>query len=118
MGLTKRNPPIRINKAFPSFHFMGVNIAGIVNFRNLKEEELKGKKIAADTFAIQLHQVIRTMPLLINKGNITTHLSGLFYRTTRLDWKSAQSRALCWMDLFYCQMKAAISRNAERTSKQ
>ncbi|MEK6863941.1 MAG: flap structure-specific endonuclease [Nanoarchaeota archaeon] len=63
---------------------MGVNIAGIVNFRNLKEEELKGKKIAVDTY-IQLHQFMRTMPLLTdNKGNITTHLSGLFYRTTRL----------------------------------
>ncbi len=63
---------------------MGVNIAGIVNFRNLKEEELKGKKIAIDTY-IQLHQFISTMPLLTgNKGNVTTHLSGLFYRTARL----------------------------------
>lgn len=63
---------------------MGVNIAKLVNFRNLKEEELKGKKIAVDTY-IQLHQFMRTMPLLTdNKGNVTTHLSGLFYRTARL----------------------------------
>lgn len=63
---------------------MGVNIAGIVNFRNLKQEELKGKTIAVDTY-IQMHQFMRTMPMLNdNKGNITTHLSGLFYRTARL----------------------------------
>ncbi|MDD4878275.1 MAG: flap structure-specific endonuclease [Candidatus Nanoarchaeia archaeon] len=63
---------------------MGVNIAGIVNFRNLKKEELKGRIIAVDTY-IQLHQFMRTMPMLNdNKGNVTTHLSGLFYRTARL----------------------------------
>ncbi|MDI6737476.1 MAG: flap structure-specific endonuclease [Nanoarchaeota archaeon] len=63
---------------------MGVNITGIVNFRNLKEGELKGKTIAVDTY-IQLHQFMRTMPMLNdNKGNVTTHLSGLFYRTARL----------------------------------
>ncbi|HII15256.1 MAG TPA: flap structure-specific endonuclease [Nanoarchaeota archaeon] len=63
---------------------MGVNIAKLVNFRNLKEEVLEGKKIAVDTY-IQLHQFVRTMPLLADdKGNVTTHLSGLFYRTARL----------------------------------
>lgn len=84
---------------------MGVNIAGIVNFRNLKEEELKGKKIAVDTY-IQLHQFMRTMPLLTdNKGNITTHLSGLFYRTTRLMEMGAKP-CFVFDGPFYCQMKS------------
>lgn len=63
---------------------MGVNIAKLVNFRNVKSAELKGKKIAVDTY-IQLHQFMKTMPYLTDKkGNTTTHLSGLFYRTARL----------------------------------
>lgn len=63
---------------------MGVNIAKLVNFRNVKHDELKGQKIAIDTY-IQLHQFMRTMPLLADKNhNITTHLSGLFYRASRL----------------------------------
>lgn len=63
---------------------MGVNIAKIVDFSNIKAEGLKGKAIAVDTY-IQLHQFMRTMPFLSDrKGNVTTHLSGLFYRTSRL----------------------------------
>ncbi|MBU2637444.1 MAG: flap structure-specific endonuclease [Nanoarchaeota archaeon] len=63
---------------------MGVNIAQLVNFRNVKPTELKGKIIAIDTY-IQLHQFMRTMPFLTDsKGNTTTHLSGLLYRTARI----------------------------------
>lgn len=63
---------------------MGVNISQIVPQHAIKLEALKGKKIAIDAYN-ELYQFLRTMPLLSDsKGRITTHLSGIFYRTTNL----------------------------------
>lgn len=63
---------------------MGVNIARLVSRKDIKFEELTNKKIAIDTY-VMLYQFLRTMPEFTNsKGEITTHLLGLFNRTTHL----------------------------------
>lgn len=62
---------------------MGLNISGILPRTEIKLEQLKNKKIAIDTY-IHLYEFLRTMPVLTDKkGRLTTHLIGLFFRTTR-----------------------------------
>lgn len=52
--------------------------------RQVKLSSLRGKRLAIDTY-IHLHQFLKTMPRLTNKrGEVTTHLAGLFYRTIHL----------------------------------
>jgi len=69
---------------------MGVQISEIVPVRKIELAELSGKKIAIDAFNIifQFLSIIRDRftgePLKDSKGRITSHLSGLFYRTTNL----------------------------------
>jgi len=68
---------------------MGLQISEIVPREEISFEDLKGKVIAVDAFNT-LYQFLTTirqpdgMPLTDKKGNITSHLSGLFYRTTNL----------------------------------
>ena len=63
---------------------MGVAIGPALVRQPITLASLKGKRIAVDTY-IELYQFLRSMPLLHDhKGRITTHLSGLFYRTTNL----------------------------------
>lgn len=63
---------------------MGLDISSILPRSEITLEQLKNKKIAIDTY-IYLYEFLRTMPLLSdNKGRITTHLAGLFFRVTRL----------------------------------
>jgi flap endonuclease-1 len=69
---------------------MGVQISGILPKTQIELEELAGKKIAIDTYNIifQFLSIIRQRetgePLRDSKGRITSHLSGLFYRSLRL----------------------------------
>ena len=61
---------------------MGANISIIIPKQEIKLADLKGKKIAIDTY-LELYQFLRTMPTLTDsQGRITTHLAGLFFRTT------------------------------------
>lgn len=66
---------------------MGVNLKDLVNRKEIKLEELKGKIIIIDTFNI-LFQFLTTIRsregnlLTDSKGNITSHLIGLFSRTS------------------------------------
>ena len=66
---------------------MGVQISGIVPKKNIELIDLSGKKIAIDAFntLFQFLSIIRDRmtgePLRDSKGRITSHLSGLFYRT-------------------------------------
>lgn len=68
---------------------MGLKIGEIVQRKEIKFEELKGKIIAIDAFNT-LYQFLSTIrqpdgtPLMDSKGNITSYLSGLFYRTVSL----------------------------------
>jgi len=68
---------------------MGVQISKILPKKEIELEDLSGRKIAVDAF-IWLHQFLSIIrqrdgtPLKDSKGRITSHLSGLFYRSARL----------------------------------
>jgi flap endonuclease-1 len=69
---------------------MGVNLKEIVTPEEIDLESLNGKIIAIDALNIiyQFLSIIRDRftgePLKDSEGRVTSHLSGLFYRTTRL----------------------------------
>jgi flap endonuclease-1 len=68
---------------------MGVNISDIIPKKELEISELRGKAIAIDAFNT-LYQFLTTIrqpdgtPLKDSSGNITSHISGLFYRNINL----------------------------------
>ena len=68
---------------------MGVQISEIIPRKEISISELKGRIIAIDAFNT-LYQFLTTIrqqddtPLMDKKGNITSHLSGLFYRNINL----------------------------------
>lgn len=68
---------------------MGVNLREQVLKHKIELEDLKGKKLAIDAFNI-LYQFLSTIRqqdgalLMDSKGNVTSHLSGIFYRTINL----------------------------------
>ncbi len=68
---------------------MGLQIGDIVPRRALEFSELKGKVIAVDAYNA-LYQFLSSVrqpdgtPLMDSKGNVTSHLSGLFYRNVSL----------------------------------
>ncbi|HIQ10322.1 MAG TPA: flap endonuclease-1 [Euryarchaeota archaeon] len=68
---------------------MGVAIREIVPKQEISFDELKAKKIALDAYNA-LYQFLSAIrqpdgkPLLDKKGRVTSHLSGLFYRTVKL----------------------------------
>ncbi len=73
---------------------MGVNLKSLVLKKEIKLSQLKGKKIAIDTYLV-LYQFLKTMPIFTDrKGRITTHLLGLFFRTTHL---MAEGLKLCFI---------------------
>ena len=68
---------------------MGVDITGLVTTKEIELKDLVGKKIAIDAFntLYQFLAIIRQpdgTPLMNSKGQVTSHLSGLFYRTAKL----------------------------------
>ncbi|MEM2878094.1 MAG: flap endonuclease-1 [Candidatus Hadarchaeales archaeon] len=68
---------------------MGVQIGDIVPKKRVSIDELRGKKIAVDAmnFLYQFLSIIRQRDgelLRDSKGRITSHLSGVFYRTSNL----------------------------------
>ncbi|MFH1257829.1 MAG: flap endonuclease-1, partial [Candidatus Micrarchaeota archaeon] len=73
---------------------MGVQIADIVEARKLSFEEINGR-IAIDAYntIYQFLSIIRQpdgTPLMDSKGRVTSHISGLFYRTCSLIEKGIQ----------------------------
>jgi len=69
---------------------MGVQISSIIPSKEIELTDLSGKKIAIDAFNIifQFLSIIRDRmtgePLKDHHGNVTSHLSGLLYRTANL----------------------------------
>ncbi|MBD3205462.1 flap endonuclease-1 [Candidatus Bathyarchaeota archaeon] len=68
---------------------MGVLLTPIIHKKELSLDDIRGKSFAVDAFNIiyQFLSLIRTRdgtPLKDSGGNITSHLVGLAYRTTRL----------------------------------
>ena len=70
-------------------YFMGVSISEIIPRKEIEITDLKGKVIAIDAFNT-LYQFLTTIrqpdgtSLQDSKGRITSHLSGLFYRSINL----------------------------------
>jgi flap endonuclease-1 len=68
---------------------MGLQIGEIITKKEIQFSELKNKTIAVDAFNA-IYQFLTTIrqpdgtPLKDSRGNITSHLSGLFYRNTNL----------------------------------
>lgn len=65
---------------------MSVDLGKLVSKRQMGLEELNGRIVAIDAYNVlyQFLSIIRQQdgsPLTDSKGNITSHLSGLFYRT-------------------------------------
>lgn len=68
---------------------MGVNLSGLTEPRTVELQDLSGKTIAIDAYntIYQFLSIIRQpdgYPLTDSKGNVTSHLSGLLYRTASL----------------------------------
>jgi flap endonuclease-1 len=68
---------------------MGVQLAELVNAKEIDFQALSGKKIAIDAMnsLYQFLSIIRQpdgTPLMDSQGRITSHLSGLFYRNVNL----------------------------------
>ncbi|HKZ39867.1 MAG TPA: flap endonuclease-1, partial [Candidatus Hodarchaeales archaeon] len=69
---------------------MGVAISKLVPKKEIEFSDLKGKRIAIDAFntIFQFLSIIRDRitgePLKDHKGRVTSHLSGLLYRTTNM----------------------------------
>jgi len=68
---------------------LGVNLTPLIIKRIIELENLKGKSLAVDAnnYLYQFLSLIRTRdgtPLKDSHGNITSHLSGLMFRSTRL----------------------------------
>ena len=68
---------------------MGIQISEIIPKKEINISDLKGKTIAIDAY-VTLYQFLTTIrqpdgtPLQDKEGNITSHLSGLFYRNINL----------------------------------
>lgn len=68
---------------------MGIQIFNILPKKDIEIEDLTGKSIAVDAF-LWLHQFLSIIrqpdgtPLMDSKGSITSHLSGIFYRSSKL----------------------------------
>jgi len=68
---------------------MGVNLTGLTEPKNLEMADLKGKSVAIDAYntIYQFLSIIRQpdgSPLTDTKGRVTSHLSGILYRTANL----------------------------------
>lgn len=68
---------------------LGVNLTPLIIKKTLSLDDLRGKSLAVDAnnYLYQFLALIRTRdgtPLKDEKGNITSHLAGLMFRSTRL----------------------------------
>jgi flap endonuclease-1 len=69
---------------------MGVSLSGLAQGREVEMEDLNGRTVAIDASntLYQFLSIIRDRftgePLRNSRGEVTSHLSGLFYRTSRL----------------------------------
>ncbi|MFC2143449.1 flap endonuclease-1 [Candidatus Aenigmatarchaeota archaeon] len=68
---------------------MGINLGDVIETKNITLQNLFDKKVAIDSFnwIYQFLSIIRQkdgQPLMDSKGRVTSHLSGLFYRTMKL----------------------------------
>ncbi|MCX6803272.1 MAG: flap structure-specific endonuclease, partial [Candidatus Diapherotrites archaeon] len=68
---------------------MGVNLSELVEKQEISLDFLKGKRVGVDSYNM-LYQFLASirgadgLPLADSHGNVTSHLTGLFYRTINL----------------------------------
>ena len=68
---------------------MGTKLRDIVEKKDVSFKELSGKKVVVDSFNI-LYQFLSSIrqkdgtPLMDSRGKVTSHLSGLFFRTAKM----------------------------------
>lgn len=68
---------------------MGINFSGIVEATEIEMSDLSGKKVAVDAYNA-IYQFLSTIrqrdgyPLADSQGRVTSHLSGILYRTANL----------------------------------
>ncbi len=68
---------------------MGIQLTALIEGKDITIEEMFDKRIAVDAFN-WIYQFLSTIrqpdgePLKDSKGNVTSHISGLFYRTIKL----------------------------------
>ena len=78
---------------------MGVKLPGILPVKTISWDDLKGKKIGVD-FSNCVYQFLSSIrqrdgtPLMDSKGKVTSHLSGIFYRSLNLMGKGIK---LCYI---------------------
>jgi len=76
-------------KSLLLFFLMGLQIGDIISKKEIEFKDLKGKIIAVDAFNA-IYQFLTTIrqldgtPLKNSKGDVTSHISGLFYRNIKL----------------------------------
>ena len=68
---------------------MGISFSGLIKGTEISFDSIRDRKIAVDSFnwMYQFLSTIRQMdgqPLMDSKGRITSHLSGIFYRSMKL----------------------------------
>src|SRR6266853_6572642 len=68
---------------------MGVDLGDLIAHRKITLDDLSGKTFAVDAYnaLYQFLAIIRGptgVPLMDRRGRVTSHLSGLLYRTTNL----------------------------------
>lgn len=68
---------------------MGVNLSGLIEPKTVELSDLRGKTVAIDAYNMiyQFLSIIRQpdgSPLSDSKGRVTSHLSGILYRTSNL----------------------------------
>lgn len=68
---------------------MGVNLSGLVDAKTIELGDLRGKTVAIDAYNMiyQFLSIIRQpdgSPLCDSRGRVTSHLSGILYRTSNL----------------------------------
>lgn len=107
---------------------MGVDLGDLAVKNTISLQSLSGKVVAVDTFNM-LYQFLASIrqedgtPLMDYRGNVTAHLSGLFYRTCRLlesgirpafvfDGKSHEFKAKTHRE------RAAVKKSAEKKWKE
>lgn len=95
---------------------MGTAITPLLISETIKIENLQGKIIAIDTFNV-LYQFLTTIrqqdgtPLKDSKGRVTSHITGLFFRTTNLLEKGLKP-------VFVFDGKVPDLKNAERERRK
>ncbi|MDO8427954.1 MAG: flap endonuclease-1 [Candidatus Diapherotrites archaeon] len=68
---------------------MGVNLGQLVSKKEIEMSDLQGKKIGIDSYNV-LYQFLSSIrsrdgqPLMDSKGKVTSHITGLLYRTVNL----------------------------------